>query len=205
MHPAGWWNLWTVWRENRINEGWTDRISEWSCWSGLVLGGSLMGDAQRAGDGARGDQRRVVAGGRGAAAARDLIPNLVETVKGFAKHEETVIDSVTKARAAMMGAQTPEEKIAANSQLDAALSAADGGGGKLSQPQGQREFPALAGRAVGHRKSHRGGAPEVQRDRCRSTTPTSSCSPRTSPRRCSGSSARTPISRRTRRRRKLRR
>jgi LemA protein len=52
----------------------------------------------------------------------DLIPNLVETVKGMAGHEQSVIDSVTKARAAMMGAQTPSEKVAADGQLTSALS-----------------------------------------------------------------------------------
>jgi LemA protein len=51
----------------------------------------------------------------------DLIPNLVETVKGFATHEEKVVDDVASARAAMMGAKTPQEKIQANSQIDSAL------------------------------------------------------------------------------------
>src|SRR6201996_2014216 len=52
----------------------------------------------------------------------DLIPNLVETVKGFATHEEKVFGDIAAARAAMMGAKTPQDKIAANGQLDSALS-----------------------------------------------------------------------------------
>src|SRR5258706_11746366 len=51
----------------------------------------------------------------------DLIPNLVETVKGFAKHEEKVFGDIAAARAAMVGAKTPQERIAANGQIDSAL------------------------------------------------------------------------------------
>src|SRR5271165_2027962 len=51
----------------------------------------------------------------------DLIPNLVQTVKGFAQHEEKVFGDIAAARAAMIGAKSPQEKIAANGQLDSAL------------------------------------------------------------------------------------
>jgi LemA protein len=51
----------------------------------------------------------------------DLIPNLVNTVKGFAAHEETVYADIANARAALLSAKTPSDKIAANGQLDGAL------------------------------------------------------------------------------------
>src|SRR5271167_2562150 len=51
----------------------------------------------------------------------DLIPNLVETVKGYAKQEQTVFGDIAKARSALLSAGNPQQKIAANQQLDGAL------------------------------------------------------------------------------------
>jgi LemA protein len=51
----------------------------------------------------------------------DLIPNLVSTVKGFTKEENSVYADIANARAGMLNAQTPQSKIAANGQLDSAL------------------------------------------------------------------------------------
>jgi LemA protein len=51
----------------------------------------------------------------------DLIPNLVETVKGYAQQEQAVFGDIAKARSALLSAGTPADKIAANQQLDGAL------------------------------------------------------------------------------------
>jgi LemA protein len=51
----------------------------------------------------------------------DLIPNLVETVKGYAKHEQEVFTNIANARSALLGARSPQEKIEANARLDSAI------------------------------------------------------------------------------------
>ena len=87
----------------------------------LVLGGQMVGvrndlTTQKNGIDGAFAQMDVVLQRRA-----DLIPNL-ETVKGFATQEKDVIASVSNARAALGGARTTGEKIAANGQLDGALS-----------------------------------------------------------------------------------
>jgi LemA protein len=51
----------------------------------------------------------------------DLVPNLVETVKGYASHERTVLERVTTARSQAMQASSPEEKASAENMLGATL------------------------------------------------------------------------------------
>lgn len=51
----------------------------------------------------------------------DLIPNLVATVQGYATQEQTVFGDIAKARSALLGAQSPADRIAANGALDGAL------------------------------------------------------------------------------------
>ncbi len=51
----------------------------------------------------------------------DLVPNLVETVRGYAKHESEVFTNIANARSALLNARNPQERIEANSRLDSAL------------------------------------------------------------------------------------
>lgn len=50
-----------------------------------------------------------------------LIPNLIEIVKGYAKHEKSVFENVTKARSSLLGAKGPKEAASANNMLAGAL------------------------------------------------------------------------------------
>jgi LemA protein len=52
---------------------------------------------------------------------QDLIPNLLETVKGYAKHEKTLFENITKARAAVMAAQGVNETAEASNYLSSTL------------------------------------------------------------------------------------
>ena len=51
----------------------------------------------------------------------ELIPNLMETVKGYMKHEKEVLENVTKARASLLNAKSPQENIDADNMLTGAL------------------------------------------------------------------------------------
>ena len=51
----------------------------------------------------------------------DLVPNLIETVKGYAKHEKELLENVTKARASLMKATNPEQKAKSDNMLSDAL------------------------------------------------------------------------------------
>ena len=103
----------------------------------------------------------------------DLIPNLVETVKGYAAQERTVLEEVTKARASVAGIKATPELVndpeafrkfqAAQQELSGALCAAARHGRAVSGSQVQPELPDAPEPARGHREPHRGGAHALQR------------------------------------------
>jgi LemA protein len=87
----------------------------------LLIGGSLFGvrnDLVRERNDVQGKWAQV---DNDLKRRADLIPNLVETVKGFAKQEQTVFTGIAEARSRLLNAPSPQEKIDANNQLSGAL------------------------------------------------------------------------------------
>lgn len=78
----------------------------------------------------------------------DLIPNLVETVKGYAKHEQETLSAVISARNTAVKATTPEAKMEADNVLTGALRRGRG----LPRSEGKHQLYAAAGIARGYRE-----------------------------------------------------
>lgn len=72
-----------------------------------------------------------------------LIPNLIETVKGYAKHEKGVLEEVTKARTALMGARDPHSAAAADNLLTGALKSLFAVAENYPQLRASENFKAL--------------------------------------------------------------
>ncbi|MCX8094140.1 MAG: LemA family protein [Candidatus Goldbacteria bacterium] len=73
----------------------------------------------------------------------DLIPNLVNSVKGYAKHEKEIFENVANARAALLGAKTIDEKVKATTALDSALGRLLAIAENYPQLQASKNFQAL--------------------------------------------------------------
>jgi LemA protein len=78
----------------------------------------------------------------------DLIPNLIESVKGYAAHESGVFEAVTKARAATLSAQGPAEASAAENQMQSALKSIFAVAEAYPQLQASQNFLQLQGELV---------------------------------------------------------
>ena len=87
----------------------------------LIFGGQLMGQRNQLVTEKNEIESRWAQVDNDMKRRADLIPNLVETVKGYAKQEQTVIGEVANARAALLGARSKDEEITANNQLSGAL------------------------------------------------------------------------------------
>ncbi len=88
---------------------------------GLIFGGQLMGERNGFVTERNDIDSRWAQVDNDMKRRADLIPNLVETVKGYAKQEQTVIGEVANARAALLGAHSKQDEISANNQLSGAI------------------------------------------------------------------------------------
>jgi LemA protein len=108
----------------------------------------------------------------------DLIPNLVETVKGYAAHEKSTFENVTRARNVAMGATTPAEKGAAEAQLTAALKTLFAVAENYPQLRASEQFTSLQGSLNGIEESRTPAA--ITMRWCATSTPRWRCFPATS-------------------------
>jgi LemA protein len=88
---------------------------------GLILGGQVMGERNQFVTERNEIDAKWAQVDNDMKRRADLIPNLVETVKGYAKQEQTVIGEVANARAALLGARSKQDEITANNQLSGAI------------------------------------------------------------------------------------
>ena len=94
----------------------------------------------------------------------DLIPNLVESTKGFAQQERDVFNAIAESRAKLAGAQTPEQKIQAANEQSSALARLLVVVENYPRAQVQRDVRAADGRTRRDGESHRRGAHALQRE-----------------------------------------
>ncbi len=94
----------------------------------------------------------------------DLIPNLVETTKGYAQHEEGVFKDIADARSQLLAAKSPEDTIAAANQQTSALGRLLAVVENYPQPEGERTVQSPDGRALRHRKPARRRTRTLQRE-----------------------------------------
>lgn len=79
----------------------------------------------------------------------DLIPNLIATVKGYMKHEKTVLENITKARSAIMRAPTPDKKAKASNMLSDTLKSLFAVSENYPQLQANQNFMDLQNELTG--------------------------------------------------------
>jgi LemA protein len=107
----------------------------------------------------------------------DLIPNLVESVKGYAKHEQSTFEDVTKARSGAVAAKAPGSQAAAEDFLTAALGRLMVVAEQYPQLRATENFQQLQSQLWRPRTRSRSPAGSTT-TRCRPTTPGSRCSRR---------------------------
>ena len=95
----------------------------------------------------------------------DLVPNLVETVKGYAEHESQTFEKTTQARAEAMAAQSVEETAKAEQKLTQALADVQSRRRELPDPARHRELPAAQPQPLRARGRDPGLAADLQLQR----------------------------------------